>query len=144
MKRTAIVLLTAILLGPVSLAQPENGFICVAPISKDWPATAGLPSLICASNNFSLKIDDQKAFTWPTKESVRIDGLNLGARHRVAIYCDGKPQQSFTFRFSDFKSTELCLFLNDFYKTAQLWDPTTNRAPWCRCKRSVVERTGPD
>jgi len=98
---------------------------------------------MCASNNFSFKVDNRKAFDWPTKDGVRIDGLDLRARHRVAIYCDGKLQQSFTFRFSDLKSTELCLFLNDLYKTAQLWDPTKNRAPWCQCKHAAAGRPGP-
>ena len=38
------------------------------------------------------------------------------------VLCNGKPQQSFRFRFSEFKTKELCLFINDLYQTAQLWE----------------------
>ena len=58
---------------------------------------------------------------WPTKESVKIDGLAIPGGHRVVVLCGGKPQQSFWFRFSESETPELCLFLNDLYKTAQLW-----------------------
>jgi hypothetical protein len=111
------VLFATLLLCPASFSQSDQGSICVAPISKDWPATAGTGELICSSNNFSLKLDAQKAFSWPTKESIKIEGLDIRARHRIVFYCDGKPQQSFGFRFSEFKTRELCLFLNDLYKT---------------------------
>jgi hypothetical protein len=40
--------------------------------------------------------------------------LSAAARHRVVIYRAGKAQQSFTFRFSDFKSSMPCLFLTIF------------------------------
>ena len=63
---------------------------------------------------------------------MEIDGLSTEARHRVVIYRGEKPQQSFSFRFSDFKSRKPCLFLNDLYWTAQLWEP--EKAPWCKCR----------
>ena len=133
-KSMTTVFLIAVLLCPVSFAQSEQGSVCVAPISKDWPATSGTEELACPSNKFSLKIDGQKAIPWPNKESIKIDGLDLNVRHRIFVYCGGRPQQSFGFRFSEFKTAELCLFLNDLYKTAQLWDPKQNPAPWCKCK----------
>src|SRR5215471_7673891 len=96
----------------------DVGSVCVAPISwKPLPYSA--PGLYCDSNKVSLKVDSQ-VIASPIKISVRVDQLDLSTRHRVVILCDGKPQQSFTFRFSDFPSSELCLFLNDLYKTAQL------------------------
>jgi len=132
-KSMTTVFLIAMLLCPVSFGQSEQGSVCVAPISKGWPPTAGTVELACASNKFSLKIDAQKAIPWPSTESIKIDGLDINTRHRVVVYCAGKPQQSFGFRFSAFKTAELCLFLNDLYKTAQLWDPKQNPAPWCKC-----------
>jgi hypothetical protein len=129
----AIAIAVAVFFCPVSFTQSGKGSLCVAPISLDWPPTAA-PGLACVSNRFSLKIDSQKALSWPTKESVRIDGLDIGVRHRVVIYCDSKPQQSFYFRFSEFNTSEVCLFLNDLYKTAQVWDPKQTPAPWCKCK----------
>src|SRR6202041_410610 len=116
-KSMTTVFLIAMLLCPVSFAQSEQGSVCVAPISKGWPPTAGTVELACASNKFSLKIDAQKAIPWPNTESIKIDGLDINTRHRIVVYCAGKPQQSFGFRFSAFKTAELCLFLNDLYKT---------------------------
>ncbi|MGB6880179.1 MAG: hypothetical protein WBD94_11460, partial [Candidatus Acidiferrales bacterium] len=86
----------------------------------------------------SLQIDNDKPESWPvgSQASVEIDRLDLTAAHRVVVSCRGKPQQSFKFRFSEFKGTHLCLFINDMYKTAQLWDPKQNPAPWCKCKNS--------
>lgn len=133
LRPAAIAIAVATLLCPVSFPQSEKGSLCVAPISLDWPPTAQ-PGLGCVSNNFSLKIDAQKTLSWPTKESVKIEGLDISVRHRVVIYCDGKPHQGFYFRFSEFKTNDLCLFLNDLYKTAQIWNPKQNPAPWCKCK----------
>jgi hypothetical protein len=88
--------------------------------------------MFCDSGRFSLKIDNLKVVSWPNKESVRIDELNLDGHHRVVVYCDGNPQQSFIFHFSEYKTSKLCLFFNTRYGTAQLWDIT--RCPWCKCK----------
>jgi hypothetical protein len=90
-------------------AGQDRGSLCVVPIPRDWPATFGAPGLICAMSKTSLKIDDEKVMKWPTKENIRIDGLDLAARHRVVVYCGEKPQQSFRFRFSDYNSEQLCL-----------------------------------
>jgi len=70
--------------------------------------------------------------SWPLAESLKIDGLDLSVKHRVVVTCGGKAQQSFEFRHSDYKTTKLCLFINDPYKTAQLWDHKAS--PWCKCK----------
>jgi hypothetical protein len=80
-----------------------------------------------------MKIDSQQPMAWPIKENVKIEALDVTVTHRVVVFCDGKPQQSFKFRFSEFKTSELCLFINDMYKTAQLWD--SKGAPWCKCKK---------
>lgn len=87
---------------------------------------------LCGSGKISLKIDDQPVLPWPKAKSMEINDLDAAAKHRVVIYRAGKPQQSFRFRFSDFKENKACLFLNDLYWTAQLWEP--KQAPWCKCK----------
>jgi len=87
--------------------------------------------LFCDAENFSLKIDAQ-VMAWPIKESIKLAGLDLNTRHRVIVLCNHKPQQSFSFRFSEFQTQELCLFLNDLYRTVQLWE--LKRCPWCKCK----------
>jgi len=135
-KIITITTLLVMLLCQPSLAQQEYGSLCISPApGDDVPKTTGVDSL-CFDFKFGLKIDQQKAFSWSTKESVKIDRLDLGARHLVVVYCDGKPHQSFYFRFSEFKNRNLCLFLNDFYKTVQLWDPKESPTPWCKCKSS--------
>jgi hypothetical protein len=83
------------------------------------------------TEKLSLMID-AKAMPWPMKESLRIDALDPAVRHRAVVSCDGKAQQTVVFRFSEFKATALCLFLNDLYKTVELQD--VKRSPWCRCK----------
>jgi hypothetical protein len=111
-------------------AQSGSVSLCVAPNSAE-PAVRCAPGL-CGSGKISLKIDDRPVLQWPKAESLKIVGLDAAARHRVVIYRASRPQQSFKFQFSDFKSNEACLFLNDLYWTAQLWEP--ERAPWCKCK----------
>jgi hypothetical protein len=131
-RRAAAVFALSLAFSSISFTQSENGSVCVAPISKYWPETAGTPDLSCSPRKLSVRIDTQKAFAWPTSKGVVINGLDLNARHRVVVYCDEKPQQGFSLRFSDFKDRQLCLFLNDLYKTVQLWEPS--QAPWCKCK----------
>jgi hypothetical protein len=130
MRTRWVALLTALVVNSVSSAESEFGSVCIAPVLEK-PDPRSAPSLFCDSEKLSLKID-AKAMPWPIKESVRIAALDAAARHAVVILCDGKPQQSFAFRFSEYKASELCLFLNSLYKTAQLWE--VKRCPWCNCK----------
>ena len=96
----------------------ELGSLCVLPVALD-PERLGDPALYCSTDKVSFKIDDQ-LIPSPIKKSVKIDGLDPTARHGVVVYCTGKPQQSFRFRFSQFKSNQLFLFLEPVYRTAQL------------------------
>jgi hypothetical protein len=133
LRPTAFVPVLAFLLCSTFSAESEQGSVCVAPVPVEPPSTAATAEFFCHSGSFSLKIDKQQAFPWPRKESLKIEGLNITQRHRVTILCDGKPQQSFGFRFCDFKTKQLCLFINDLYQTAQLWEES-KRSPWCRCR----------
>jgi hypothetical protein len=132
LKAHSIALLVAVLFWPSLSAESEVGSVCVAPIPQEMPDTASPEGMVCQTWNLLVKIDDVKAVSWPRNESVKIDGLDVTRRHRVTIFCDGKPQQSFGFRFSEFKTRKLCLFLNDLYKTVQLWED--KQSPWCKCK----------
>jgi len=132
------VMLSGVMLGQT--AEPESGSVCVAPVPEK-PDKRSAPGLFCESEKLSFKIDTQPAASFPfiseqrgtyrIGKRLRVDGLDTAARHRVVVYCNGKPQQSFTFRFSEFKTRQLCLFLNSLYKTAQLWD--AKQCPWCKC-----------
>jgi hypothetical protein len=128
-RKACLVLTIAVLPCVISSAEPETGSVCVAPaFEKSDPRSA--PGLSCGAGKLSLQIDS-KAMNWPINESSGVDRLALTTRHRVVVLCDAKPQQSFTFRFSDYKSAKLCLFLNDLYKTVQLKD--VRSCPWCKC-----------
>jgi hypothetical protein len=111
-------------------AQSDTGSICIAPNAAETPQRCA-PGL-CAGGKLSLRIDRQSVQAWPKSESMRISRLSTTARHRIVIYRAGKSEQSFTFRFSEFKSKTPCLFLNDLYWTAQLWE--AKEAPWCKCR----------
>lgn len=92
----------------------ESKSVCVAPaLWKPLPYSA--PGLYCASEKVSLKIDAQ-IVPAPIEKDLKIADLDPTTRHRVVVLCDGKPQQSFTFRFSDFKASLLCLFIDEAYK----------------------------
>ena len=105
----------------------EFGSLCIAPVFLDAKNLIA-PGLGCDADKLSLKIDAQ-VMAWPLK-SVKSD-LNLTTHHRVMVLCEHKPQQSFIFRFSEFKTEQLCLFLGG-YKTVQLWE--AKRSPWCKCR----------
>jgi hypothetical protein len=133
MQRIGLAILMSILATCPALpagSEPGPGSVCIAPIS--WKALAySAPGLYCDADKVSLKLDEQIVPS-PVKESFKIASLDPTVRHRVVVFCAGKPRQSFTFRFSEFKTNELCLFLNDLYKTAQIWE--AKRCPWCKCK----------
>jgi len=130
MRAKSIALLGVLLLGAGNSAESESGTVCVAP-HPEGP-TRDRKGSLCASGQLSLKIDDQQAAPWPVKESLKIGGLDLAVSHLVVIACAGKAQQSFKFRFSEFRSKKLCLFVDDFYRNAQLWED--KQSPWCKCK----------
>jgi len=129
--RTGQVALIIIAVGGLGAsADSHSGSVCIAPVPETVDGRSA-PGMACGLDKLSLKIDG-KAMAWSTKESVKIEDLDVNVRHRVVVFCDGKPQQSFGFRFSDFKTADLCLFLNDLYRTVQLSE--VKRCPWCKCR----------
>jgi hypothetical protein len=130
--RAATTLALSVLVCMTGFAGTQPGSLCVAPIPEEPPSTAGTPELFCHSGKLSLRIDGLPAVQWPQKDSFKFASLDFNRTHKVVVLCDGKAQQSFRFRFSEYKSNELCLFVNDLYQTAQLWE--AKRSPWCRCK----------
>ena len=128
----AAVLAGGVLAIPVTAQNPTRS-ICIAPLRADMDLSVGSPDgTVCDIGGYAIKIDNREPIQWTTSSSVRIDGLDPKIRHRVVITCARKPSQSFGFRFSEFRSQiEPCLFLNDFYKTIQLWD---SKLPWCKCQ----------
>jgi hypothetical protein len=113
--------------------SPARGSLCVAPVAQLPPATAATPDLFCDSGKLSLKVDDRTPQPWPRTKGITIDDLDFRARHKIVVQCDGKPQQSFRFTFSELESRDLCLFINDMYQTVQLW-PRHRSPKSCRCE----------
>ncbi len=123
--------LVVAILCPTLFADPPAGSLCVAPVPREPDPRSAL-GLTCKPEKLSFRIDSMAEKSWPLAESLKIDGLDVSVKHRVVVTCGGKAQQSFEFRHSDYKTTKLCLFINDLYKTAQLWDHKAS--PWCKCK----------
>ena len=122
-----------LILAPFTVFSSDSngGSICIAPVSPKPPQTAAASLAFCHSARWTVRIDESAPRSWPNKESVKVDGLSLVSKHRVVVLCDGKPQQAFSFRFSEYHKEKLCLFLNDLYQTVQLWE--AKKSPWCKC-----------
>jgi hypothetical protein len=132
MRRRWVALLVAILVTSAFSAESESGSVCVAP-APEKPDSMLSPDagIVCKPEKLSLRIDTQPAVSWPTDKSLKINALDSTTRHRVVVLCDGKPRQSFTFWFSSFKTTALCLFIGG-YDTLRLRE--VKECPWCKCK----------
>ncbi len=130
MKAAATILVLSLLLSPLLLAEPGQGTVCVAPNSAQPPQRFS-PGLEYNPATLSLRIDQRQTIPWPHKDGVKIDGLDLKERHLVVLTSDGKRLQSFWFRFSDYKSVDLCIAF-DGYGGPELRE--AKGAPWCKCK----------
>lgn len=117
-----IVLLSAL---PTS-AEPKTGMLCVLP---DPPGCCALVTVPFDFKTLMFRIDNRKKTPWPQKMVFKIEGLSLGEEHLVVVYSGGKPIQSFRFRFTDYKETELCL-LFDGYGGPDL----RHKSKLCHCK----------
>jgi hypothetical protein len=111
----------------MALARPKQGSICVQPLA--------LRSFsLCHSGKLSVSVDKGAKILWPRGNPVKIGGLDLDQSHIVTASCDGKPVQSARFKFSEYKSDELCLLFQemfDGYEGLRLWDAGYARR-WCK------------
>ena len=130
MRTTTLAVLVAFLLCPSVPAEPGTGTVCVAPNSPE-PPTRVSPGGFYNPATLMLRIDNRQAIPWPHKDSSKIEGLDLKARHLVVLTSDGKRIQSFWFRFDDFKSAEPCIAY-DGYQGVQLQE--AKGSPGCKCK----------
>jgi hypothetical protein len=95
---------------PIS-AEPKTGMLCVIP---DPPGCCALATVSFDLKTLMFRIDNGKKTPWPQKMGFKIEGLSLGEKHLVVVYSGGKPIQSFRFRFTDYKETELCLLFDGY------------------------------
>jgi hypothetical protein len=121
-----------LLLAALAIADPETGSVCVASRTDDpWWKVA--PPDATNTRGFRVKIDKRSAEPWPQRTSLKLDGLDLEDAHLLVILNGtGKLVESVRFKFSTFKSADLCMSY-DGYQGMQLQE-ATKRTPWCKCK----------
>ena len=133
--KTGLIVITLVLLVSLSaVAQKGTGSVCIAARIDDpfWKESATLPNGDINSHGLKLKVDKRPAEEWPQRKSLKIDGLATSERHLLVVLdSSGKPIESARFRFSDYKSTDLCMAY-DGYGGISLQE-TTRKTPWCKC-----------
>jgi hypothetical protein len=129
-KRIKIAVLMGLAICPVISGQSRLGTVCVAPNPAEPPARIS-PGGEYDPKTLSVKIDSGRLLLWPHAEGVLIANLDLDRRHLVTLTSRGKIIQSFWFRFSEYRSNDLCVSF-DGYQGVQLQD--RKQARWCKCK----------
>jgi hypothetical protein len=122
----AVVVLIGLLLALPISAEPKTGMLCVIP---DPPGCCERFTIPFNLKTLMFRIDNGNKTPWPQKTGLKIEGLSLGEKHLVVVYSDGKPIQSFRFRFTDYKETELCLLFDGYGGPALL-----HMSKLCGCK----------
>ena len=134
MKIAFVVVALVLAISHCATAQQATGSVCVAARVDDplWKQPTILPKGEIHSFGLRVKIDKRPAAAWPERKSLKVDGLDTSERHvAVVLGSDGKPIESVRFKFSDYKSTELCMAY-DGYQGIGLQE-ATRRTPWCKC-----------
>lgn len=133
--KTEFVVVALVLLSSgFASAQHDSGSVCVAARVDDpfWKESATLPNGKINSHGLKLKIDKRPVTAWPERKGLKVVGLDTNGRHLLVVLdSGGKPVESVRFRFSEYKSTELCMTY-DGYQGIGLQE-TTRRTPWCKC-----------
>ncbi len=107
----ALVFLLGALWTLATSAQTNTGTLCVI---SDPPGCCDRVTVPFELKTLMFKIDNGNKTPWPQKAGLKVDGLSLGENHVVVVYSRGKPIQSFRFRFTDYKETELCLLFDGY------------------------------
>ena len=115
-------------------AQAAKGSVCVASRADDpWWKVA--PPEALDTRGFRVRIDKRPAAPWPGSKGLPLDDLDLDQRHLiVALDRSGKAVESVWFRFSNYKTTNLCMNY-DGYQGMQLREQTRH-TPWCKCPQT--------
>ncbi|HMC32168.1 MAG TPA: hypothetical protein VKL99_15145 [Candidatus Angelobacter sp.] len=116
--------------------SPATGSICIAAVEAPNTGEKSLSNPAGGNRiqHYAVRIDDLPLVHTDSKHGFRTPPLEYARKHRVRIIGDGKPVASFYFKFDEFKTNNLCLFMNTLYETWQLWDmKETGR--WCSCRR---------
>ena len=134
MKNILLGLALLVALCQIAPAQAGGGTVCVAAraATQFWGQVIP-PTGEVSSGGLGVKIDKHPTVPWPQRNSLKIGVLDLNERHLLAIIdAGGKSVESVWFRFSEYKSTDLCMAY-DRYQGIGLQE-ATRRTPWCKCK----------
>ena len=107
----AVIVVVGLLSVLPTSGEPTTGMLCVIP---DPPGCCHLVTIPVDLKTLMFRIDNGNRTPWPQKVGLKIEGLSLGEKHLVVVYSEGKPLQSFRFRFTDYKETELCLLFDGY------------------------------
>lgn len=134
--KTGLMTLMLVLLVSISgAAQQGTGSVCVAARIDDpfFKAPATLANGEINSHGLKLRVDRRPVEEWPQRKGLKIDGLDTTERHLLVVLdSHGKPVESVRFKFSDYASSDLCMFY-DGYQGIGLQD-LTRHTPWCKCR----------
>lgn len=106
-----VTLCVAVLSGAQTAPQPETGVLCVIP---DPPGCCDRVSIPFDLKTLMFRIDNGDKTPWPQKVGSKVEGLSLTEKHLVVVYSREKPIESFRFRFTEYKETELCLLFDGY------------------------------
>lgn len=134
MRLALIAALFVFLFSQASAEEPAQGTVCVASRAADpFRGQVIPPTGEVSSGGLRVRVDKRPAVPWPQRESLKFEGLDLNERHLLAVLDSrGKPVESLWFRFSAYKSTDLCMAY-DGYQGVGLQE-ATRHTPWCKCK----------
>jgi hypothetical protein len=81
---------------------------------------------------YTIRFDDLTPLRALPDRGVEVPPLLLANKHAVKVLGDGKQVASFYFRFSEFRTNEVCLVHDNFYEMWSLLDCENARA-WHTC-----------
>jgi hypothetical protein len=119
----AVAIMFCSLFLPQESLRQEYGSLTIFTVPDTWSKYIG-PDRYCEPSKLSVRIDDGETVHWPRKQRVQVKDLALDQSHLVTARCAGKPLQAVRFRFSNFKSTSVCVSY-DAYGGIHLFDYTT-------------------
>jgi hypothetical protein len=134
--KTGLLAVTLVLLGSISgAAQRVTGSVCVVARIDDpfWKEPATLPNGEVNSHGLKIRVDTRPAEKWPQRKSLKIEGLDTSEQHLLVVLdSSGKPIESAHFKFSEYKSSDLCMTY-DGYQGIGLQE-VSRRTSWCKCR----------
>jgi hypothetical protein len=110
----------------------KSGSLYIGPAIIDSQSFK-MPIPPCIDGTYSIQIDNQKIYVARKDSSILITNIELNKTHLVKIRRDNKIVESFRFSFEKEQSTELCLWMNDFYCTWSL-GPLKDAKHLCKCR----------